>query len=194
MSKIKHILSVIHHTICGVVCFQFTHFPCGGWDNIYTVSYYHHQIGIINYNPLFGVRSWNNGMRCLSKARRRWFETSLSPLWRHYYELFVKNISCLKRCILRHLSRHSWLLASEKCLALRHFLCSKCHAGDEYSRGEQTCLKHEPDDSNHAWRNIGHMGLFSFLYTFFCIWLDRVARTNIIDYVCVCVFEVCAPS
>ena len=74
-----------------------------------------------------------------------------------------------------------------KVLALRHLLCSKCHAGDEHSRGEQTCLKHEPDDSNHAWRNIGHMGLFSFLYTFFFIWLDRVARTNIIDHVCVCV-------
>ena len=26
--KIKHILSVIHYTICGVVCFQFTHFSC----------------------------------------------------------------------------------------------------------------------------------------------------------------------
>ena len=28
VSKIKHILSVIHYTICGAVCFQFTHFPC----------------------------------------------------------------------------------------------------------------------------------------------------------------------
>ena len=26
MSKIKHILSVIHYIICGAVCFQFTHF------------------------------------------------------------------------------------------------------------------------------------------------------------------------
>ena len=26
VSKIKHILSVIHYTICGAVCFQFTHF------------------------------------------------------------------------------------------------------------------------------------------------------------------------
>ena len=31
---------------------------------IYT--YYHHQIGIIKYYPLFRVRSWHNGMRCLS--------------------------------------------------------------------------------------------------------------------------------
>ena len=28
VSKIRHIPSVIHYTIRGVVCFQFTHFPC----------------------------------------------------------------------------------------------------------------------------------------------------------------------
>ena len=33
--KIKHILSVIHYTICGAVCFQFTHFCCVDWENIY---------------------------------------------------------------------------------------------------------------------------------------------------------------
>ena len=64
--KIKHILSVIHYTICGAVCFQFTHFPCEDWENIYTLSYYHHQIGSMNYYPLFRVRSWNNGARCMS--------------------------------------------------------------------------------------------------------------------------------
>ena len=64
--KIKHILSRKHYTICGAVCFQFTHFPCDGWDNIYTVSYYPHQIGSMNYYPLFRVRSWNNGVRCMS--------------------------------------------------------------------------------------------------------------------------------
>ena len=64
--KIKHILSVIHYTICGVVCFQFTHFSCDDWENIYALSYYHHQIGSINYYPLFRVRSWNNGVCCMS--------------------------------------------------------------------------------------------------------------------------------
>ena len=55
------------YTICGAVCFQFTHFPCDNWENIYTLSYYHHhQIGIMNYYPLFRVRSWNNGVRCMS--------------------------------------------------------------------------------------------------------------------------------
>ena len=33
-------LSVIHYTICGAVCFQFTHFLCDDWENIYTLSYY----------------------------------------------------------------------------------------------------------------------------------------------------------
>ena len=33
--KIKHILSVIHYTICGAVCFQFTHFSCDDWENRY---------------------------------------------------------------------------------------------------------------------------------------------------------------
>ena len=66
VSKIRHILSVIHYTICGAVCFQFTHFPCDDWDNIYTLSYYHHQIGNMNYYLFFRVRSWNNGVRCMS--------------------------------------------------------------------------------------------------------------------------------
>ena len=66
MSKIKHILSVIHYTICGAVCFHFTHFSCDYWDNIYILSYHHHQIGCMNYYPLFRVRSWNNGVRCKS--------------------------------------------------------------------------------------------------------------------------------
>ena len=63
--KIMHILSVIHYKTRGTVCFQLTHFPCDDWDNIYTLSYYHHRIGSMNYYPLFRVRSWNNGVRCL---------------------------------------------------------------------------------------------------------------------------------
>ena len=33
--KIKHILSAIHYTMCGAVCFQFTHFLYDDWDNTY---------------------------------------------------------------------------------------------------------------------------------------------------------------
>ena len=66
VSKINHIISAIHYTICGAVCFDFTNFPCDDWENIYTLSYYHHQIGGMKYYPLFRVRSWNNGVRCMS--------------------------------------------------------------------------------------------------------------------------------
>ena len=38
---------------------------CDDWENIYTLSYYHHQIRSMNYYPLFRVRSWNNGVRCI---------------------------------------------------------------------------------------------------------------------------------
>ena len=55
-----------YYTICGSVCFQCTHCLCDDWENIYTLSYYQHQIGSLNYHPLFRVRSWNNGMRCMS--------------------------------------------------------------------------------------------------------------------------------
>ena len=36
--KIKHILSVIHYTICGAVCFKFTHSSCDDWDNKYATK------------------------------------------------------------------------------------------------------------------------------------------------------------
>ena len=65
VSKIKHILSVIHYTIYRAVRFQCTHFSCDDWENIYNLSYYHHQIGSMNYYPLFRVRSWNNGVPCV---------------------------------------------------------------------------------------------------------------------------------
>ena len=66
MSKIRHILSVIHYKIRGAVCFQLTCFSCDDWENTYILSYYHHQIGSMNYYPLFRARSWNNGVRCMS--------------------------------------------------------------------------------------------------------------------------------
>ena len=65
-SKIKHFLSVIHYTICGAAFFQFAHFPCDDWESTYAFSYYHNQIGNMNYYPLYSVRSWNDGVRCMS--------------------------------------------------------------------------------------------------------------------------------
>ena len=66
VSMIKHSISVIHYIICGAVCFQFTYFSYDDLENIYSLSYYHHQIGSMNYYPLFRVRSWNKGVHCTS--------------------------------------------------------------------------------------------------------------------------------
>ena len=57
-------LSIIQYA--GLCVFQFTHFSCDDWGNICTLFYYHHQIGSMNYYLLFRVRSWNNGVRCMS--------------------------------------------------------------------------------------------------------------------------------
>ena len=35
-------------------------------ERIYTLSYHHYKIRSMNYYPLFRVRLWNNGMRCMS--------------------------------------------------------------------------------------------------------------------------------
>ena len=35
-------------------------------ERIITLCYYHHQIGSMNYWPLFSLRSWNNSMCCMS--------------------------------------------------------------------------------------------------------------------------------
>ena len=48
VSKIRHVLSVIHYTIRGAVCFQFTHFLVM-IERIHILSYYHHQIWSMNY-------------------------------------------------------------------------------------------------------------------------------------------------
>ena len=66
VSKFMSILSIIFHAICGVVWIQLTHFCCDDCENACTWSYYHHQIGSMTHFPLFRVRSWNNGMRCMS--------------------------------------------------------------------------------------------------------------------------------
>ena len=47
---------------------MFSVYPIPSWwlREYIALSYYHHQIGSMNYYPLFRVRSWNNGMRWMS--------------------------------------------------------------------------------------------------------------------------------
>ena len=56
-------LSIIQY-IWGSVFFSLP-IPLVMIERIYTLSYYHHQIGSMNYYPLFRARSWNNGTRCM---------------------------------------------------------------------------------------------------------------------------------
>ena len=92
------------------VCFQFTHFHCDDWDNTYTLCYYHHQIWSMNYYPLFRVRSWNFGMRCMSlyivmtPSRRQAIACTMSHLvndcvsskWKYFlsgkWHIFLRNL------------------------------------------------------------------------------------------------------
>ena len=64
-------------------------------ERIYTLSYYHHQIGSMSYYPLFRVRSWNNGIRCMSLytlTHSASCYVSWLKVWRGYD--FLTNESC----------------------------------------------------------------------------------------------------
>ena len=52
--------------MCLCVFIQLTHFSYDDCENTCTWSFYHHQIGSMTHLPLSKVRSWNNGMRCMS--------------------------------------------------------------------------------------------------------------------------------
>ena len=43
-----------------------THVAYNDRENTCTWSYYHHEIGSMVHLPLIRVRSWNNGVRCMS--------------------------------------------------------------------------------------------------------------------------------
>ena len=106
MSKIKHILSK-----CGAVCFQFTRFSCDDWENIYTLSYYHHQIGSMNYYPLLRVRSWNNGVHCM------YFNIFIKSFWL-FFAIVLHSCSSMDRWVNFHFV--CWLLL---CLILTYHVC-----------------------------------------------------------------------
>ena len=55
-------------------------------ERIYTLSYYHHQIGRMNYYPLFRVRSWNNVMRCMPLSIFSWLSQHGCCWWPGAYE------------------------------------------------------------------------------------------------------------
>ena len=66
VSKIKSVPIIILHAMYGAVCIQLTHFCYDDCENTCTLSCHHRQIGSMTHLPLFRVRSWNNGMHCMS--------------------------------------------------------------------------------------------------------------------------------
>ena len=62
------------------------------------LSYYHHQIGNMNYYPLFRVRSCNNGMRCMS----------FIFFWRFYLIYPINNSQNVYRPILSEITLYDY--------------------------------------------------------------------------------------
>ena len=85
VSKIKSIPPVNFHTKYGAVCIQLTHLSNDGCENTGTLSYYQHQVRSMTNLPLFRVRSWNSGMRCLS------FYILTETIWRLSYDNAIKK-------------------------------------------------------------------------------------------------------
>ena len=105
VSKIRYMLSIIHYKIRGAVCFQFNHFPCDDRENIHACLIIIIKSEVWTITHCLGVRSWNNGVRCMSFCtliievlednvdgwprmifgdRKTWDQT----LWRHQIETF----------------------------------------------------------------------------------------------------------
>ena len=76
-------------------------------ERICTLSYYHNQIGSINYHPLFRVMSWNNDMRCMSLyILLLWAKCSVTPSC-----AFLSCLNVLLQetdCYLANVWRPSW--------------------------------------------------------------------------------------
>ena len=86
-------------------------------ERIYTLSYYYHQIGSMNYYPLFRVRSWNNGMRCM--ALYILMDKSSCPFY----------VSDLITCPCRGFNTdwtgfdgRTWTIISSRCFMLTEFI------------------------------------------------------------------------
>ena len=84
--------------------FSVYHFPCDDWENIYTLSYFHHQIGSMNYYPLFRARLWNNGVSCMSSCNP--FDCRIKvPLCKSIY-ILQANETYLYKCANQ--LRYAW--------------------------------------------------------------------------------------
>ena len=58
----------LSYLLCNIWGCMFSVYPIPSWwlGEYIALSYCHHQIGSMNYYPLFRVGWWNNGFRCMS--------------------------------------------------------------------------------------------------------------------------------
>ena len=109
-------------------------------ERIYTLSYYHHQIGSMNYDPLFRVRSWNNGVRCMSfYILIEWIRRYTMEISKGWFQWFhLQWLDCAKKkssvlllefCALvmpafssRLFCRHLWLAVNASYLGAVYLL------------------------------------------------------------------------
>ena len=105
-------------------------FLCDDWDNIYTLSYCHYQIGSMNYYPLFRVRSWNNGVRRMPFV---FFFISIS----NELDIIIHVIHCdaISIRLWRHQQNENRASETrgrcEKVVVLSSFMYSLCHVRNE---------------------------------------------------------------
>ena len=75
----------------------------------YTLSYYHHQNGSMNYYRFFRARSWNNGLRCMSLYILVWYLfVALWDLWNEYMATSTTWIIDVKLLPMNYESNSNW--------------------------------------------------------------------------------------
>ena len=123
---IRHILSVVHNTVRGLCVFSL---PISLWwlrEYIYFVLL-SSSIGSINYYPLFGVRSWNNGVRCMFFVFLWgiWHNTHAS-VWSAIFQIWRESkYWSLKMCDCLYVTVHTQ--AQQSYVTVRSLLCCGSH-------------------------------------------------------------------
>ena len=103
VSENKQLLSVIHYTICGAVCFQFTHFPCDDWH--------------ISYSCL----------RCSSMTRPFVFSFWYPSILEHRVYIYIYIYICMYVCFIPFFVRRTWckLWAIRVCIVQERYISTE---------------------------------------------------------------------
>ena len=140
------------------------------------LSYYHHQIGSMNYYPLFRVRSWNNDVRCMFlyilTGTKCWFRMNVHKAWPlgksnckmsrrgqwYFVEIFVGNPPGLNFwfifCDVHFLFPWVYKSSDTVLIGLRHGLISKnnCHQINHVSNWLLAAPVHNRNDQKAVLR------------------------------------------